>query len=327
MINENVINKAILMSHFSGGSTPLQKKLIEEWLGLPENVEYYYECLDEWENTNAQFIANDSLALRKVQLSKSQEQPIVANKTIRLFSRRLAAAVALIFLVGSAVFLSKDTILNKSISTNYGEVKQVILPDGTIVTLNANSEIKFSRFNFSKKTREVILNGEADFSVVHTKSNQQFVVRTDNDLVVTVLGTQFSVYNRKKKSEVILRKGKVELSYMSTNTNQNKLLILKPGDKFIKNDRGADEVQLLNTEASIAWKNHDFLFDGTPLSEVARMMKDDFGINVRFQNPELASRKITGSFHAEKAEELIEAISQLLDINYKSRSNIVYFYE
>lgn len=327
MINENVINKAILMSHFSGGSTPLQKKLIEEWLVLPENVEYYYECLDEWENKNAQFVADDSLAFRKVQLDKIQDQPLVANKTIKLFSRRIAVAVVLVFLLGSAVLLSKDAILNKSISTNYGEIKQVILPDGTIVTLNANSEIKFSRFNFSKKTREVLLNGEADFSVVHTKSNQQFVVKTDNDLAVTVLGTQFSVYNRKRKSAVILRKGKVELSYLSTNTNQNKLLILKPGDKFVKNDRGADEIQLLNTEASIAWKNHDFLFDGTPLSEVASTINDNFGVRLIFQNKDLSGRKISGTFHAETAEELIDAIAQLLDVNYKKKNNLIYFFE
>ena len=62
MTNENVINKAILVNHFSGNATPLQRKLIEEWLADPDNVEYYYECLNEWENNNAQFIANDTLA-------------------------------------------------------------------------------------------------------------------------------------------------------------------------------------------------------------------------------------------------------------------------
>ena len=62
MIKESVINQAILMNHFSGNATLLQKKLIEEWLAVPENVEYYYECLNEWENKNAQFVADDLLA-------------------------------------------------------------------------------------------------------------------------------------------------------------------------------------------------------------------------------------------------------------------------
>ena len=73
MINENAINKTTLMNHFSGNSTPLQKKLIEDWLAAPENVEYYYECLDEWESDNTQFIANDSLAFKKVLQAKWEE--------------------------------------------------------------------------------------------------------------------------------------------------------------------------------------------------------------------------------------------------------------
>ena len=328
MTNENVINKAILVNHFSGNATPLQRKLIEEWLAEPDNVEYYYECLNEWENNNAQFIANDTLALKKVIATKNKEEKIKQSEsTIRMFGRRFAVAATILLVVGVSLFLGKDAIIYKSIETTYGEIKQVTLPDGSIVTLNANSEIRFSRFNFSTKTREVMLNGEADFSVVHTKSNQRFVVMTNNNLAVTVLGTQFSVYNRLKKSEVVLRKGKVELSYTSVNSNQNKLLVLKPGDKFIKNDRGTDEVHLLNTEEAVAWKNHDFLFEGTSLAQVANTINESFGIKLIFQNEDLANRKISGTFHAEKADELIDAIAQLLDVNYKKRSNIIYFFE
>ena len=328
MTNENVINKAILVNHFSGNATPLQRKLIEEWLAEPDNVEYYYECLNEWENNNAQFVANDTLALKKVIAKKNKEEKIKQSEsTIRMFGRRFAVAATILLVVGVSLFLGKDAIIYKSIETTYGEIKQVTLPDGSIVTLNANSEIRFSRFNFSTKTREVMLNGEADFSVVHTKSNQRFVVITNNNLAVTVLGTQFSVYNRLKKSEVVLRKGKVELSYTSVNSNQNKLLVLKPGDKFIKNDRGTDEVHLLNTEEAVAWKNHDFLFEGTSLAQVANTINESFGIKLIFQNEDLANRKISGTFHAEKADELIDAIAQLLDVNYKKRSNIIYFFE
>ena len=328
MIKENVINKAILMNHFSGNATPLQKKLIEEWLAVPENVEYYYECLDEWENSNAQFIADDSSAFKKTLLIKNTAENIKSTEaTVRVIGRKFAVAAIILVVVGISLFLSRDLIRYQSIATTYGEIKQVTLPDGSIVTLNANSEIKFSRFNFSTKTREVMLNGEADFSVVHTKSNQRFVVITNNNLAVTVLGTQFSVYNRLKRSEVVLRKGKVELNYTSVNTNQSKQLVLRPGDKFIINDRGTDQVYLSNTDRVVAWKNHDFLFEGTMLAEVANTINDNFGIKLMFQNKELAGRKISGTFHAEKAEELIDAIAQLLDVNYKKRSNFIYFFE
>lgn len=328
MINENAINKTTLMNHFSGNSTPLQKKLIEDWLAAPENVEYYYECLDEWESDNTQFIANDSLAFKKVLHTTDKEESISEKlSTVMLLSKKLAIAAAILVIIGGACLLGKDAFIYKTIATNFGEIKQITLPDGSTVALNSNSSLKFSRFDFGSSNREVMLDGEADFSVIHTKSNQKFIVKTNNNLNVTVLGTQFSVYARDKKDKVVLRRGKVELSYL-TNNNKDKELVLKPGDVFTKNIIGEDTLQhITNTEKEIAWKTHDFHFEGTTLSEVATMLKDDFGINARFQNSELASRRISGSFHAEKAVELIDAIAQLLDINYKTRNNIVYFFE
>jgi ferric-dicitrate binding protein FerR (iron transport regulator) len=126
---------------------------------------------------------------------------------------------------------------------------------------------------------------------------------------------------------VVLRKGKVQLNYVSTVGSENKTLVLKPGDKFVKNERGADEVHLNNVESVVAWKNHDFLFEGTALAEVANIIKDNFGIKLIFQNDTLANRKISGTFHAEKADELIDAIAQLLDVNYKKKNNVIYFFD
>ena len=326
MLNGNIINKQLLLNHFAGNSTPLQKKLIEEWLTLPESIELYYECLDEWENENAQFIADDKKALNKIFTENNDAKINVEIKSPRFSYRKLAVAAVVIFLIGCSFLLAKDTVFYKTIDTAYGEVKFVVLPDGSFVTLNANSSIKYSRFSFGEINREVYLNGEADFSVVHTKSNQKFIVKTDNKVDVTVLGTQFSVYTRNSQDKVVLRKGKVSLAFDENQMTKN--LILKPGDEFTKSKSGTNRIEhLANTEKEVAWKNHDFLFEGTSLSGIAEMLKDDFGVIAHFDDDALALRKISGSFHAEKAEDLIEAISQLLDLNYKTKTNNVYFFE
>ena len=328
MNNKTAVSRKVLLDHFAGRSTPLEKALIEEWLNSSQNIEFYYECLNEWETENLQYVADDVLAFEKINSEKSKNpSTTINNLSVRSLSKRLSIAAAILIVIAGTLFMEKDNIFTKTVSTSYGEVKQVVLPDGSTVTLNANSEIRFARFNFEDNTREVNLKGEADFSVIHTKSNQRFVVTTNNKLNVTVLGTQFSVYNRRSKSEVVLRKGKVELNYVSTVGSDNKTLVLKPGDKFIKNERGADEVHLNNTENVIAWKNHDFLFEGTSLAEVANTIKDNFGIKLIFQNDTLASRRISGTFHAEKADELIDAIAQLLDVNYKKKNNVIYFFD
>ena len=328
MNNKNAINKKVLLDHFAGRSTPLEKALIEEWLSKPENMEYYYECLDMWENHNPQFIAAEIAAFKKISHDKTAGMVVLSKKAeVLRIGRWISIAAAVMVVIGFAIFIEKDNILDKTESTAYGEVKEVVLPDGSTVTLNSNSEIKYARFGFAEDTREIRLDGEADFSVIHTKSNQKFVVTTNNNLNVTVLGTQFSIYNRNMKSEVVLRKGKVELNY-ATNTSKNKTLILKPGDAFIKNEKGTDEVHYLsNTEQLVAWKNHDFLFEGTSLIDVASTLKDNFGVKIIFQSNTLATRKISGSFHAENADELIDAIAQLLDVNYSKKKNVIYFFE
>ncbi len=326
MLNGNTINKQFLLNHFAGNSTPLQKKLIEEWLALPENIELYYESLDEWENENAQFVTDDLKALNKILIGEETVNIEQTNRSIYFTYKKFAIAAVIILMIGCSFLLAKDTIFYKTIDTAYGEVKFVVLPDGSFVTLNANSSIKYARFSFGEINREVFLNGEADFSVVHTKSNQKFVVKTNNNVDVTVLGTQFSVYTRNANDKVVLRKGKVSLVFNENQTTKN--LILRPGDEFTKSKSGDNRIEhLANTEKEVAWKNHDFLFEGTSLLEIAEMLKDDFGVIAHFEDESLAQRKISGSFHAEKAEDLIEAISQLLDLNYKTKNNNFYFFE
>jgi len=325
MLNDNIINKQLLFNHFAGNSTLLQKKLIEEWLILTENMELYYEWLDEWENENSQFVADDNQALAKIFAAKETVDIKIHHNPRIFILKKLAIAAVVILVVGCTFLLAKDTIFYKSIETAYGEVKLVILPDGSLVTLNANSSIKYSRFTFGDGNREVFLKGEADFSVIHTRSNQNFTVKTGNKLDVTVLGTQFSVYTRKANDKVVLRKGKVALAF---DENKNKKhLILQPGDEFTKNEGKNHIEHIADTEKEVAWKNHDFLFEGTTLSEIAIMLNDDFGVTAHFDAEALADRKISGSFHAEKAEDLIDAISQLLDLNYKTKTNNVYFFE
>jgi len=326
MLNGNIINKQLLLNHFAGNSTPLQKKLIEEWLALDENIELYYEWLDAWENENVQFVADDKKALNKILDEKENVEINISTRSVRFIYRKIAVAAVAIFLIGSGFLLTKDSIYYKTIDTTYGEVKLVILPDSSIATLNANSSIRYSRFSFGELNREVYLNGEADFSVVHTKNNQKFIVKTNNKVDITVLGTQFSVYSRNSNDKVVLRKGKVSLAFNENRMAKN--LILKPGDEFTRSNSGDNSIShLSNTEKEVAWKNHDFLFEATSLSEIAVMLKDDFGVISHFDEESLAERKISGSFHAEKAEDLIEAISQLLDLNYKTKTNNVYFFE
>ena len=325
--NTGIVNKHILLNHFAGNSEPLQKKVIEKWLETPANLDFYYECYNEWLKGNYLFIPNESEAFNKIIQENTRPKEGTIRSFYQLFSTRMVAAVIFFVVLGTSFIMTKDFIFYKTIQTTFGETKTIVLPDNSVVTLNANTSIRFPRFGFGKSKRIVQLNGEADFNVIHTKSNQQFMVKTANNLNVLVLGTQFCVYARGTQANVVLRKGRVSLTYTQNKISKN--AVLHPGDLFTSNnEKGESQISHTPTpEKMSAWENHEFVFDELTFSDIGRILKDNFGIDVQFQNSELATTQISGTIKAYNSDELIEAIAQLLDINYKVENKTVYFFE
>jgi len=305
--------------------------MIETWLSKQENLEYYYFCLDEWERMNLQFLPDEATAYENFLVASSSINPEIKKKVekpflIRFFFNKKVAIASIAILVLSSGFLfSKDYLFIKTVSTAFSETKKVILPDGSIVTLNANSKLTFSRFGFGSKNREVHLVGEADFSVRHTYDNKQFLVNTDNGIQIKVLGTEFTAYAR-DAARVVLKSGKIELKYLDGNGSSK--ITMKPGDLFDNFKKQIHVGHVSHPETFSAWKNHEFIFDNTSLSEIGKMFKENYNITIQFETKELAERRISGSFHAENEEELLNAISQLLDINYKyKQGSLIYFFD
>ncbi len=71
-----------------------------------------------------------------------------------------------------------------------GEYK-VVLPDGTIVWLNAESSLRFPTL-FTGKERKVYAKGELYFDVKHDDT-KPFIVEVEKDYSVRVLGTEFNL--------------------------------------------------------------------------------------------------------------------------------------
>src|SRR5690606_5303681 len=99
--------------------------------------------------------------------------------------------------------------------TGYGQVEKIVLDDGSQVTLNANSELKWKRSWEKDRNRIAILRGEAFFNVSTILSEDsgvttRFVVHTE-DLNIQVVGTEFNVKSRSSKTDIFLKEGKIKL--------------------------------------------------------------------------------------------------------------------
>lgn len=308
-----MVTKDLILKSFDGRTTPLQRALLVDWLNEPANVEQYYEWLEEWERANPQFLPNEVLAFeRSLRHPGSDSKPLVQTEDRIPWRRWLLAASVLLALLTGGIWLLREPLFYVHHQTAFGELRTLTLPDGSQVTLNANTQLRLPRWRFGSKTREVWLTGEAEFSVRHLLSNHPFLVHTPDGLTVRVLGTEFVVYSRARGSKVALTKGSVQLQ--ADQHGLTKPLTIKPGDVVTLSDKGRFTLSHQQSASTYtAWKDHQFVFKNTPLTDVAEQIAEQFGVTVEVPDTTLSQSKIGGTFRAQSAPELLGVIAQMLN--------------
>ncbi|WP_020602457.1 FecR family protein [Spirosoma spitsbergense] len=340
---DDIVNKAVLFDYFSGRVSPLQKKSVESWLDGPGNRELYYQWLHEWEMSRLQVTANWQYAYEKTmsRLTDSTDEPQEEQQpnhwkigTLRQWiNRSWLIAASLLLTLAVCSWLFRDVLFYKTVRTGFGEIQSLTLSDGSTIVLNANSSLRFLRFGFGEWTlptdasyqnpRTVELAGEADFSIRHLPDHQPFIVMTPKGLDILVLGTQFTVFSRERATRVVLRSGSIRLSSQRKNERP---LLMHPGDLAVLNQQGRLALtRTAHPETMASWKNHRFTFELTSLREIANMLHENYGLTVVIENPQLANRTISGSFTARNANEILQLIAQLLQINYARDNDHVSF--
>lgn len=209
------------------------------------------------------------------------------------------------------------------LATAYGEQKRITLPDGSSVQLNGNSSIKYAAEWDKDEDREIWVDGEGFFDVVHTANDAKFTVHTNDALDVQVLGTRFNVKVRSGKSEVMLEEGRVRLAMMKDGGTDT--LTMKPGDLVIK---AKQQVRKSSVEANhyASWKDNKLYFSDTPLIEVARLLEETYGFQVEFRTKALSERKLSGEIRSAKGEDILTAIRESLDIKITEDGRRVVFH-
>jgi len=203
---------------------------------------------------------------------------------------------------------SSASIQTNTLSTSKGEIFEVNLPDGSIVTLNAASSLTFNANMLHDQNRKVKLSGEAFFAVAKDKKHP-FIVETGKQQI-EVLGTQFNVnsYGDEPATTTTLIEGSVKLQ-----TPQNRSIHLIPGQQAQLKD---DDFRItsVDPEEAIAWKNGTFLFSGQDLESVMKQISRWYNVEVVFEDESIKNEVLRGSVSR------FEDISQLLEVIEKAGS-------
>src|SRR5688572_23742492 len=251
----------------------------------------------------------------------------------------LSAAAAL--LIAAAYLIINysgkgDTAGAKTYVANYGERKNIQLPDGSGVTLNAGSNIKI-KGDFGQHYRDVYLEGEAFFDVKHN-ARIPFIVHTVA-MDIKALGTAFNVraYLNEKLTETSLIKGLVEVTLIE---NQHSKMLLYPNHKVMWNHRLTTTAT--NTSASnntkpveadrftkklvvtddgdikeIAWKENKLIFEDQLFSEIATYLERWYGVQINFEDDSLKGYRFTGIFEKEDLNTVLGFLKESRGFNYR----------
>ncbi len=319
---EPEVNKNLIFNYFGRSASPLQRELIGQWLREKKNEELYYEWLEEWENSHPQYLAPTEAAHQRYTAFMAanphtdeapEAYPMPLNPQPSHWTRWLVAA-SVLFLLGLSGLVFQNQLQYRTYETAFGETRSLQLSDGSAVILNANSTLKVPRWGFGSRTREVVLTGEANFSVTHTTDNKRFVVKTKNNFEVVVLGTEFTVFARTRGARVTLNKGQVRFRYQAGTTC--KQVTMKPGELVTLDPQNRIALKKVRAvQHHPTWSEKRFVFDETPLREVAYLLEENYGLQVKIKGPDLADRVLMGSFRADNVDQLLQSISELLDIN------------
>lgn len=202
-----------------------------------------------------------------------------------------------------------------------GEKRKVVLPDGSQVTLNAGSVLKYPA-SFSGKTRAVEMDGEAFFDVVRNE-RQPFVIHT-HDADIEVLGTSFNVqaYGKDEQLSVCVKTGKVEVS-----VNEGSMYLLP--DEELTLDKTTREIRKGKENAGkvTAWLNGTLYFNRTPVKSVAHQLERIYNCRIDFMPGFAYDEYIYGEHDNKSLESVLNSIRYSTDIKYKKKGMHILLYK
>ena len=205
----------------------------------------------------------------------------------------------------------------------YGESKQVILPDGSNVWVDAGTLLVYPKDFTDTDTRTVYLTGQASFSV-RKNPEQPFIVKTTY-LDVQALGTVFTVeaYPNDSCSMATLEEGSVQVSVRDENIEPT---VLNPDQQLVYSHSG-HTVMVHSIDASLynMERNGYLIFENVSFNRLMASLKRKFNVTIYYNSQKFAGEYYNVKFSPdEKLEDVLTILQQLIGIHYKIKGSMVF---
>ncbi len=203
----------------------------------------------------------------------------------------------------------------REIVMDKGQRVNIVLPDGTYMTLNADSKINIPE-TFHPNHREVFLTEGEAFFEVSSDPEWPFLVHTGK-AVIQVLGTAFAIrsYPEDEEIRVVVSEGSVSLSSRLDESTSTAISAGQLGRfQSTVNQIVTEEVE--DMDLFLSWINGFLKFKETTMKQVAVQLERKYNIKVEFIEPELEQLKLTAEIRGRAIHNVLNVISASLEISY-----------
>lgn len=353
------IDLKLLDRYLAGECTPAEEAMLRRWIeSHPSHARTVDAVRAEWQQRKAPVEDMDA-AWRRV-AARTIKSPTHIPGTVRqparstIFQSRrygshsivqMALAAALV-LGAVGLFISKPAMFHRqtvqvattawrAVGTRRGQRATIGLSDGTQVILGADSKLRYAAV-FQRNVREVYLEGEAYFEVVHAP-DRPFIVHTSRS-VVKVLGTKFGVqsYAADSTVQVAVAEGRVAFratspsavapssKAISASTGTTVRTVLTRGDVGRLTTGGQLTVARgVNVADYLAWTHGQLVFKDTPFGDAAVQLARTYNVDIHIADPVLAKRRLTATIKEQPVSDLIASLALALDMRYERVGNSI----
>jgi len=328
----------------SGSPTTADPEGFDAWLRQDprhrravDELSKVWECLDTLaEAPRAQVLP--PLTEPVSYASTSSALPMLGRHS--MLARRslwFAAAATVVAAVAAAMWLNKGSE-TQTLATAVGQHRNVVLADGSTVSLNTNTIVET---NIGHRSREIYLRkGEAHFGVAPDRS-RPFLVHA-GDAVVQAIGTEFEVRVRADQHvDVLVNEGRVEVR-PDAPAPAPQALDSRREPTAVVTVRAVSAGQALSTAATnypvtpvsqeqlssdLAWREGAVVFDSEPLSEAIAEIQRYTDARIIISDPGIASLPVGGRFKTDDLQGFLDGLQAALPITIRRTADDIVYVE
>lgn len=317
-----VLQDEMLFGYIRGTATPEETDRVESWLDTSEANE---ERLMQTARLYFAWLTRERIDARRTKDGLSLVKRKIKNRKLKRqlyrFSWAAACLAGLLFLSSFYFYLRdiRQAVACQwfTVESNAGMRTHFTLPDGTAVSLNAGSTLRYP-VPYDRQERKVALEGEAYFQVTHREEQPFIVEMLDEQIAVKVLGTEFNVeaYSEEGMASTTLVEGKVQLLWKNRR-GQPCEQSLSPAEKAVY--RIGDEACLIrkvNPADETAWRTGKIVFRDTPLPEVLRKLTHFYDVEFEVEDAVMRKYRFTGTFDNRPLTRILDYLKISSGINY-----------